>query len=401
MAIESLRNDIKLIGNEGFRIRAGNAEIYIDAFYHPIPGMAGAPVLRGDGRCEGGPDPRNACAPGPLQARRGDGSRVSHRRDRRGTPRRDQVAGGESPCRTRCGKWSRPRRPPASRRERRSSSCRSPAVTAFRTFHGRGHNSYLIEAAGLRFFHDGDNGDTTRIPVSALGRLDALLIGPWQGSGWVEFVEKLSPPRYFLMHLSEEELEEHAAGTVPARHLRACSEGAGGAAAGAEFLVCGNESGIPTKGAPVMKEPKPCAVRQRKKKFVDIFRTTPAKTVCPNFFVLAHANGCTFQPQCTYCFLKSSFWYLTEPQAFSNTDRMRKEITKLDSTRRTGIVRAEHGQPVGQPGLREEPPADRRPGGSLPRRGRGQGTEACAAAGHERRHARLQAAPGDASRAGT
>jgi spore photoproduct lyase len=77
-----------------------------------------------------------------------------------------------------------------------------------------------------------------------------------------------------------------------------------------------------------MKEPKPCAVRERRKKFVDIFRTTPPKTVCPNFFVLAHANGCTFQPQCTYCFLKSSFWYLTEPQAFSNTDRMRKEITK-------------------------------------------------------------------------
>jgi hypothetical protein len=64
----------------------------------------------------------------------------------------------------------------------------------------------------LRFFHDGDNGNTTKIPVSALGRLDALLIGPWQGSGWVEFIEKLSPSRYFLMHLSEEELDEHAAG---------------------------------------------------------------------------------------------------------------------------------------------------------------------------------------------
>jgi L-ascorbate metabolism protein UlaG (beta-lactamase superfamily) len=86
------------------------------------------------------------------------------------------------------------------------------AVKAFRTFHGRGHNSYLIESAGLRFFHDGDNGNTTRIPASALGRIDALMIGPWQGSGWVEFIEKLSPSRYFLMHLSEEELDEHEAG---------------------------------------------------------------------------------------------------------------------------------------------------------------------------------------------
>jgi len=75
-----------------------------------------------------------------------------------------------------------------------------------------------------------------------------------------------------------------------------------------------------------MKALKHCAVRARRKKFVDIFRTTPPKTVCPNFFVLAHANGCTFQPQCTYCFLKSSFWYLSEPQAFSNLDRMKKEI---------------------------------------------------------------------------
>ena len=77
-----------------------------------------------------------------------------------------------------------------------------------------------------------------------------------------------------------------------------------------------------------MKELNRCVVRDRKKKFVDIFRTTPPKTVCPNFYVLTHANGCTFQPQCTYCFLKSSFWYLSKPQAFNNTDRMRKEIMK-------------------------------------------------------------------------
>ena len=47
MAIESVGNEISLIGNEGFRLRAGAAEIYIDAFYHPIPGVASAPVLRG------------------------------------------------------------------------------------------------------------------------------------------------------------------------------------------------------------------------------------------------------------------------------------------------------------------------------------------------------------------
>jgi spore photoproduct lyase len=55
---------------------------------------------------------------------------------------------------------------------------------------------------------------------------------------------------------------------------------------------------------------------------VEIFRTTPAKTVCPNFYVLAHANGCTFAPVCSYCYLKSSFWYLNGAQAFTNVDKM-------------------------------------------------------------------------------
>ena len=71
---------------------------------------------------------------------------------------------------------------------------------------------------------------------------------------------------------------------------------------------------------------QPCAARERRTKFVEIFRTTPTNTVCPNFYVLAHANGCTFAPQCTYCYLKSSFWYLSEPQAFTNIDRMLSEI---------------------------------------------------------------------------
>jgi DNA repair photolyase len=71
-----------------------------------------------------------------------------------------------------------------------------------------------------------------------------------------------------------------------------------------------------------------CGARARSRKFVEIFRTTPPATVCPNFFVLSHANGCTFAPQCTYCFLKSSFWYLTEPLAFDNVDKMLAEIRR-------------------------------------------------------------------------
>ena len=86
-------------------------------------------------------------------------------------------------------------------------------ITAFRTFHSPDHNSYLVEMPGCRFFHDGDNEDTRRIDVAALGRIDALFIGPWQGSGWVDFIETVKPTRWFLMHLTDEELDQQKAGT--------------------------------------------------------------------------------------------------------------------------------------------------------------------------------------------
>lgn len=78
--------------------------------------------------------------------------------------------------------------------------------------------------------------------------------------------------------------------------------------------------------SPAQVPPPGVALRERKGKFVDIFRTTPTNTVCPNFFVLSHANGCLFQPQCSYCYLKSSFWYLTQQQAFTNLDEMEQEV---------------------------------------------------------------------------
>ena len=67
-------------------------------------------------------------------------------------------------------------------------------------------------------------------------------------------------------------------------------------------------------------------LRPRSSKFVEIFRTTPVNTVCPNFYVLSHANGCGFVPLCTYCYLKSSFWHLNGQHVFNNRDKMLKEI---------------------------------------------------------------------------
>ena len=211
MTTESLGNEIRLIGNEGFRLRAGSVEIYIDPFYHPIPGVAGAPGLRGKDVAKA--DLILVTHAHPDHFEPGEVAEVASRTGA-------IVAGPRAVIRSLAG-----RVPAAALREMEPAAAPAgePArtvklelpfatVKAFRTFHASGHNSYLIESAGLRFFHDGDNENTTRIPISALGRIDALMIGPWQGSGWVEFIEKLSPARYFLMHLSEQELDEHAAG---------------------------------------------------------------------------------------------------------------------------------------------------------------------------------------------
>ncbi len=211
MATDSLRNEITLIGNEGFRLRAGAIEIYTDPFYHPIRGVAGEPALRGKDVAKADLILVTHAHPDHFEP-----SEVAEVACRIGAI----VAGPRAVMQALAGKV-----PVAALREMEPAVAPAgePAravtlelpfahVQAFRTFHATGHNSYLIESGGLRFFHDGDNENTTRIPISALGRIDALLIGPWQGSGWVEFIEKLAPARYFLMHLSEQELDEHAAG---------------------------------------------------------------------------------------------------------------------------------------------------------------------------------------------
>ncbi len=72
----------------------------------------------------------------------------------------------------------------------------------------------------------------------------------------------------------------------------------------------------------------PLALAARRTRFVGILRTTPARTVCPNFYVLAHANGCVYRPECAYCYLKSSFWSLKEPRVYANTEPLLEEVRR-------------------------------------------------------------------------
>lgn len=68
-------------------------------------------------------------------------------------------------------------------------------------------------------------------------------------------------------------------------------------------------------------------LRNRKSRFIrKLYSTPPTTTVCPNFYLLAHAAGCLFEPQCSYCYLKSTFGYLDGQEAFTNYDEMQHEI---------------------------------------------------------------------------
>jgi len=69
-----------------------------------------------------------------------------------------------------------------------------------------------------------------------------------------------------------------------------------------------------------------CQQDVRQTRFIEIFRTTPARTVCPNFYVLSHANGCSFEPRCEYCYFKSSFWHLPRPRVYINSEKMIREV---------------------------------------------------------------------------
>jgi spore photoproduct lyase len=58
--------------------------------------------------------------------------------------------------------------------------------------------------------------------------------------------------------------------------------------------------------------------------YLTLLRSTPVRTVCPNFYLLDHARGCNFN--CSYCFLRDIEYNRKERRLFSDTDRLRQEI---------------------------------------------------------------------------
>ncbi len=203
--------EVTAIGNAGFKLCTGRYHIYVDAFYHPIPSMIERPVLR------------------PKKVEAADLLLITHAH-----PDHFDAEAILEVCQQTNAKVVGPRsviqalkrklpeglivemEPPTGGNNQQISSMiwqsADIQVTAFRTSHGNAHNSYLVETPEVRFFDDGDNENTRILPVKKLVGLDALFIAPWKGSGWVEFIEKISPPRYIMIHLDREEIDQHERG---------------------------------------------------------------------------------------------------------------------------------------------------------------------------------------------
>jgi L-ascorbate metabolism protein UlaG (beta-lactamase superfamily) len=202
---------ITATGNAGVHVAAGGASVLIDSLWDPLP------------RLLGGRRPREAPPPRADLILVTHGHRDHFSADRVAEASRKTGATVVAPAaciiplRKRVADESLiALEPPEPSRGKAAAPVRvelpQATVTAFRTCHARGHNSYLVEMGGWRFFHDGDNEDTRVLDAASPAPLDALFLCPWQGSGWVEFVERLAPRRWFLIHLDAEEIRQHRAG---------------------------------------------------------------------------------------------------------------------------------------------------------------------------------------------
>lgn len=69
-----------------------------------------------------------------------------------------------------------------------------------------------------------------------------------------------------------------------------------------------------------------CVSKPRKSRAIRLLWKGPRKTVCPNFNLFAHADGCGFSPMCSYCFLKSSLSFLSKPAVYSNVAEMERQV---------------------------------------------------------------------------
>lgn len=194
-------------GNAGVYLENEAGRIYIDSFFRGVPGVGSGPWMRGGDAAQADiillthahydhlhpEETRDAAlASGAKVAGPSEAIALlekylpSHRLVVLETPER--------------------KRPPSSS----TVSINNITITSFRTYHGRGHNSYLIDMGGVRIFHDADNERTQHYDVPAIGKVDVLFLCPWAGSGAGTFVSRLNPGKWFLIHMTDEEIDQHS-----------------------------------------------------------------------------------------------------------------------------------------------------------------------------------------------
>jgi len=78
---------------------------------------------------------------------------------------------------------------------------------------------------------------------------------------------------------------------------------------------------------------------KRKSKFIHKFENKYATIICPEFYVLAWAHRCNFEPKCSYCYLNLTFRYEKEPVLYINVDEMIEEVKIwLDETKEPSVL---------------------------------------------------------------
>lgn len=217
---KNLNLSVRSLGNAGVDLSNSAGRVLIDAFFHGVPSVGGMPVITSDVVDAADlilithahydhfiPDE-------VAKAARKSGAMVIGPRE--AVEQIDLDA-------SRLASMDPPeRKKPFACVSRRFGPI---GVTAFRTSHGRGHNSYLIEMAGVRILHDGDNERTQTYDLTMLGRIDLLLLCPWQGSGAADFVAKTNPGKWLLIHLTDDEIAEHRRGGFLPRLISPAPEG--------------------------------------------------------------------------------------------------------------------------------------------------------------------------------